>query len=137
MYERMLNKQEQPQYNEMCMHCKECGELFAGLNTWLMETFATQQEITFPYGNHYGWGIAHRKRNKLMCNVFPSCCGYRIHNLHRYMSSCSLMQRNMLITDIPVATAAGYTIVYVRKLIWKIFSDCSFFAVTKDTVVWK
>ena len=35
MYERMLNKQEQPQYNEMCMHCKECGELFAGLNTWL------------------------------------------------------------------------------------------------------
>ena len=46
MYERMLNKQEQPQYNEMCMHCKECGELFAGLNTWLMETFATQQEIT-------------------------------------------------------------------------------------------
>ena len=26
MYERMLNKQEQPQYNEMCMHCKECGE---------------------------------------------------------------------------------------------------------------
>ena len=54
MYERMLNKQEQPQYNEMCMHCKECGELFAGLNTWLMETFATQQDITFPYGNHYG-----------------------------------------------------------------------------------
>ena len=60
MYERMLNKQEQPQYNEMCMHCKECGELFAGLNTWLMETFATHQDITFPYGNHYGWGIAHR-----------------------------------------------------------------------------
>ena len=51
MYERMLNKQEQPQYNEMCMHCKECGELFAGLNTWLMETFATHQDITFPYGN--------------------------------------------------------------------------------------
>ena len=113
MYERMLNKQEQPQYNEMCMHCKECGELFAGLNTWLMETFATQRVL------------------------LPSCCGYRIHNLHRYMSSCSLMQRNMLITDIPVATAAGYTIVYVRKLIWKIFSDCSFFAVTKDAVVWK
>lgn len=49
MYERMLNKQEQPQYNEMCMHCKECGELFAGLNTWLMETFATHQDITFHY----------------------------------------------------------------------------------------
>ena len=76
MYERMLNKQEQPQYNEMCMHCKECGELFAGLNTWLMETFATHQDITFPYGNHYGWGIAHRKRNKLMCNVSGSGCFY-------------------------------------------------------------
>ena len=78
MYERMLNKQEQPQYNEMCMHCKECGELFAGLNTWLMETFATHQDITFPYGNHYGWGIAHRKRNKLMCNVFPEAGAFTV-----------------------------------------------------------
>ena len=78
MYERMLNKQEQPQYNEMCMHCKECGELFAGLNTWLMETFATHQDITFPYGNNYGWGIAHRKRNKLMCNVFPEAGAFTV-----------------------------------------------------------
>ena len=67
MYERMLNKQEQPRYNEMCAHCEECGELFIRLNTWLFETFATQQEVTFPYGNHYGWGIAHRKKKKLMC----------------------------------------------------------------------
>ena len=78
MYERMLNKQEQPQHNEMCMHCKECGELFAGLNTWLIETFATHQDITFPYGNHYGWGIAHRKRNKLMCNVFPEAGAFTV-----------------------------------------------------------
>ena len=48
MYERMLNKQEQPQYNEMCMHCKECGELFAGLNTWLMETLQRIRTLPFP-----------------------------------------------------------------------------------------
>lgn len=26
--------------------------------------------MVFPYGNSYGWGIAHRKKDKLMCNVF-------------------------------------------------------------------
>lgn len=78
MYERMLNKQEQPCYNEMCAHCKECAELFVRLNTWLFETFATQQEITFPYGNHYGWGIAHRKKKKLMCNVFPEAGAFTV-----------------------------------------------------------
>ena len=30
----------------------------------------TEQKIVFPYGNSYGWGIAHRKKNKLICNVF-------------------------------------------------------------------
>ena len=78
MYERMLNKQEQPRYNEMCAHCEECGELFIRLNTWLFETFATQQEVTFPYGNHYGWGIAHRKKKKLMCNVFPEAGAFTV-----------------------------------------------------------
>lgn len=30
----------------------------------------TEQQVTFPYGNKYGWGIAHRKKKKLLCNVF-------------------------------------------------------------------
>ena len=30
----------------------------------------SEQAITFPYGNQYGWGIAHRKNKKLICHVF-------------------------------------------------------------------
>ena len=29
-----------------------------------------EQKIAFPYGNKYGWGIAHKKKNKLICNIF-------------------------------------------------------------------
>lgn len=31
----------------------------------------TNQKITFPYGNHYGWAITHRKGQKLICRIFP------------------------------------------------------------------
>lgn len=71
MYERMLNKNEEPTIEEMNAYCKETSELFTQINTWLSSTYHTEQKITFPYGNSYGWGIAHRLKNKLICNVFP------------------------------------------------------------------
>lgn len=71
MYERMLNKQEVPSIEEMTAYCGENGALFTGANQWLSETFSTTQKIVFPYGNQYGWGVAHRKKNKLLCNIFP------------------------------------------------------------------
>ena len=46
MYERILNKQETPS--------SEAAE-----------------KIVFPYGNNYGWVIAHRVRSILICNIFP------------------------------------------------------------------
>lgn len=70
MYERMLNKQIMPTIEEMMGHCKESAELFAILNDWLTTAFETEQTIVFPYGNNYGWGIAHRKKRKLICNIF-------------------------------------------------------------------
>ncbi len=70
MYERMRNKQKEPPLGEMTAYCGENGERFALLNKWLVETYGTVQKIAFPYGNQYGWGIAHRKRQKLVCNVF-------------------------------------------------------------------
>ncbi len=70
MYERMLNKQEEPTMAEMTAHCKDCAELFTRLNAWLTEEYGTDQSITFPYGNGYGWGVAHRKNKKLICHVF-------------------------------------------------------------------
>lgn len=54
----------------MADYCGENGERFILLNQWLGKTFETEQQIVFPYGNQYGWGVAHRKKRKLLCNVF-------------------------------------------------------------------
>ena len=70
MYERMLNKQVRPTMEEMVGFCGENGNYFVLINQWLSDTFETEQQIVFPYGNKYGWGIAHRKNKKLLCNVF-------------------------------------------------------------------
>ena len=70
MYERMLNKQQEPSVAEMTSYCGQAAELFTALNNWLSQTCGTIQERTFPYGNRYGWGIAHRIRKKLICNIF-------------------------------------------------------------------
>ena len=70
MYERMLNKQAVPAIEEMTEYCGENGERFSLLNEWLAAGFGTEQKIVFPYGNKYGWGVAHKKKNKLICNVF-------------------------------------------------------------------
>lgn len=70
MYERMLNKQKVPTAADMASYCGKTAELFILLNQWLSENFSTVQEITFPYGNKYGWGIAPRKKKRLVCNIF-------------------------------------------------------------------
>lgn len=70
MYERMLDRQTKPQIKDMTAYCSVCGELFASLNRWLSETYDTVQEISFPYGNRYGWCVSHRKSKKLVCHVF-------------------------------------------------------------------
>ena len=70
MYERMLNKQEKPTIEEMTEFCGENSESFSLLNEWLASALHTEQKIVFPYGNQYGWGVAHKKKHKLICNVF-------------------------------------------------------------------
>lgn len=71
MYERMLNKQETPTREDMSLFCGAMAEEFNNLNEWLSKLGQTNQKITFPYGNHYGWAITHRKGQKLICQIFP------------------------------------------------------------------
>lgn len=78
MYERMLNKQVKPAIADMAAYCGSCSELFYSLNTWLSDVHGTTQEIGFPYGNQYGWGVAHRKKKKLMCHVFAESDAFTI-----------------------------------------------------------
>lgn len=71
MYERMLNKETEPTQEEMAAYCGEQAEYFAAVNSRLEAAFQTQPKVVFPYGSHYGWGIGHYKRKKLICNLFP------------------------------------------------------------------
>ncbi len=70
MYERMLNKQLVPTMDEMSAYCGDAALLFIELSEWLHDTYDTEQKIVFPYGNNYGWGIAHKRKQKLVCNIF-------------------------------------------------------------------
>lgn len=70
MYERMLYKTAVPTIDELTGYCGKTAELFARLNDWLIENCGTVKEVVFPYGNKYGWGVAHKKKGKLICNIF-------------------------------------------------------------------
>lgn len=70
MYERMLNKQVIPTIEDMTKYCGENAKYFSALSEWLTTTFETEQQVVFPYGNNYGWGISHKRKKKLICNVF-------------------------------------------------------------------
>lgn len=70
MYERMLDKTVIPTLDELIAYCGETAEFFTRLNVWLTETYGTVKEVVFPYGNNYGWGVAHKMKHKLVCNVF-------------------------------------------------------------------
>ena len=61
MFERMLEKESRPSADEMALYCGECGDLFKALNDHLSARYQTVQEIRFPYGNHYGWCVTHKK----------------------------------------------------------------------------
>lgn len=78
MYERMLDKTVVPTIDELTAYCGETSELFALLNDWLSETCETMQTIVFPYGNKYGWCIAHKKKGKLICNIFAECGAFTV-----------------------------------------------------------
>lgn len=78
MYERMLNKQVMPTIEEMTNYCGKCGEYFILLNEWITESYGTEQQIVFPYGNQYGWGISHKRKKKLICNVFAEVNAFTV-----------------------------------------------------------
>lgn len=70
MYGRMLDRQNRPTFDDMAAYCGKGMALFVRINEWLSTACSTTQEISFPYGNNYGWAVTHRKKKKLVCNVF-------------------------------------------------------------------
>lgn len=84
MCERMLDKQVVPTVEEMTAYRGVSGGAFTEVNAWIDSTFDSDPSIVFPYGNSCGWGIAHRKKKKLLCSMFPEngsfCVMVRLYN---------------------------------------------------------
>lgn len=96
MYERMLDKQAMPSVEEMTAFCGENAERFSSLNEWLVSSFFTEKKVVFPYGNQYGWGVAHKKKNKLICNVFAEANAFTVMlrlSDKQYMAVYSQLQK--------------------------------------------
>jgi len=70
MYERMLNKQEQPTFEGLISHCGDMGVLWSELDELLVHKFALTKLIRFPYGKEYGWGVKYSRKSKHICDIF-------------------------------------------------------------------
>ena len=70
MYERMLNKQEVPTFQEMLIYCGTMGEPWRKLDQTLTEDFNFESLIRFPYGKSYGWSKKYFIKKKHICDIF-------------------------------------------------------------------
>ncbi len=70
MYERMLNKHEQPTFEDLINYCGDSGKLWVALDDYLKAEYDASKLIRFPYGNKYGWSIKYSRKNKHICDVF-------------------------------------------------------------------
>lgn len=70
MYERMLDKQAVPSFDEMISYCGDAGKLWAEVDRYLNDKFEMKGCIRFPYGNKYGWSMKYTYKSKHICDVF-------------------------------------------------------------------
>jgi len=70
VYERMLNKQEQPTFEDLIAYSGERGALWLALDKHMKEKCNASWEIRFPYGKDYGWGVKYSVKSKHICDVF-------------------------------------------------------------------
>ena len=70
MYERMLNKQEVPTFDDLICYSGERGALWLALDQRLIDTYGVSRQIRFPYGKDYGWSAKYSVKNKHICDIF-------------------------------------------------------------------
>ena len=70
MYERMLDKQKQPTFDEFTAYCGDGKKLFEKADVFLTSQLHADKEMRFPYGNHYGWGMKYFIKAKHICDIF-------------------------------------------------------------------
>ena len=70
MYERMLNKQETPTFDDLIRYSGERGALWTTLDEHLKSDCGLVTQIRFPYGKEYGWAVKYSKKSKHICDIF-------------------------------------------------------------------
>ena len=70
MFERMLDKQVTPSFDEMKSYCGETGDMWSEVDGYLTDKFDMKSCIRFPYGNKYGWGVKYSRKSKHFCDIF-------------------------------------------------------------------
>ena len=70
MYERMLNKQEIPTFDDLIRYSGESGTLWLELDRHLESEYKISRQIRFPYGKDYGWSAKYSVKSKHICDIF-------------------------------------------------------------------
>jgi len=70
MYERMLNKQEVPTFDDLLRYSGPVGPFWLTLDDRLTQTYKAAREIRFPYGKDYGWGAKYSVKRRHICDIF-------------------------------------------------------------------
>lgn len=70
MYERMLDKQQKPTYEEFIDYLGSAKPLFEQLDNYLLVDLGTERQLRFPYGNKYGWSMKYFVKHNHICDIF-------------------------------------------------------------------
>ena len=70
MYERMLNKQKIPTFDDLIHYSGDMGPLWLELDKRMEEKYNAAKQIRFPYGKEYGWSVKYSIKSKHICDVF-------------------------------------------------------------------
>lgn len=70
MYERLLDKDLKPDFQELLDYCGDCKNLWQKLNDYIVEKYDAKVQIRFPYGNKYGWSVKYSRKAKHICDIF-------------------------------------------------------------------
>lgn len=70
MFERILDKQNKPTYDQFVEYCGTQQNLFLNVNNYLIGELNAESMMRFPYGKSYGWGIKYYIKSKHICDVF-------------------------------------------------------------------
>lgn len=69
MYERMLDKANQPTIEEFFDYCGESKPLLENVDAFLRDA-EIDRLLRFPYGKSYGWGMKYFKKSLHICDIF-------------------------------------------------------------------